>query len=279
MSIFLETNHLFLRNPRGGVEDVANMRTHGFGAIFCNIKDYPVSDWQLIRDRAASFGVVCGPWLRTTYASGFEPALLELLISTAEAWGTPFIVNSESELKDSGNDLTDYIAEQCAGREWALSMEPWPFANVDWTPIEVPVLPQIFGPQWGADAAEARAEWQRCGVSCVVHTFGTYSGWTPELYDLLSPYGLYTADDCGNDFARWGSRGTTMPCVSIPAEEAMQQIGSQHGITGMADVFRQQWPDKTGKPDPDDPSTWKAIDKWERTMLILAQDHDKEATT
>ena len=58
----------------------------------------------------------------------------------------------------------------------------------------------------------------------------------------------------------------------------MEKIGSQHGISAIANVMRKQWPDYTGKPDPNDHTTWKAIDKWERTMLILAKDHDEQVT-
>ena len=178
MSVFLETNHLFLRNPRGGVEDVQNMKANGFGAIFCNVGDHEPAEWSVVRDRARAANVVCGPWLRTSDESNeFVPNKLLRLIEIADDWDAPYIVNSESELKGSGSDLTEYINRLCSQDEWALSMEPWPFANVDWTPVDAPVLPQCFGPEWGAKVAEVRSEWRRVGIRCVVPTYASYSGW------------------------------------------------------------------------------------------------------
>lgn len=282
-SVFTNTNHLFLRAPDGGVEDVANMKASGFGAIFCNIGDYPLERWDFIRSRAVSAGVVCGPWLRIAEdgTGAFDPERLGFLIDVADEWGSPLIVNGEAELKGSGDEITTFIADEVKGRDAALSMEPWPFANVDWRPVgHLPILPQIFGDQWGDDAEAAREEWFRCGVSCVVNTFGTYGGSNPNSYDLLAPYGLYTADDCGNVFAPWSPIGTRDPYApDIPptngGELDMETIGEQHGITGMVDLWRKMWPANTN-PDrnPDDLSTWKAIDKIERTLLILARDHD-----
>lgn len=286
MSVFVDTNHLFLRAPDGGVEDVANMASNGFGAIFCNIGDYPLDRWQLIRDRAVTAGVQCGPWLRTAEGGSgtFDPERLGFLIDVADEWGSPLIVNAESELKGTAGDVTSFIAEECGDRDWALSMEPWPFANVDWTPVgHVPIMPQIFGEQWGRDEEATIAEWFRVGAGCVVSTYGTYGGSTPAMYSRLAPYGLYTADDCGNDFARWRAAGTRDPYApDTPSEpsnggDGMETIGAQHGITAMADVWRKQWPDKT-KPDrdPNNLSTWGAIDKLERTLTILAKEHDAQ---
>jgi hypothetical protein len=280
VSVFLERNHLFLRSPVGGVEDVETMKAAGFTAIFCNIGDHDPSEWTVVRERAQVQGVVCGPWLRTADAANeFDPNRVLQLVHVADLWGSPVICNSESELKATGSDLTSWIAEQFEGRDWALSMEAWPFADVDWSPIRVPVLPQIFPAESGAGSKPTDCKWQWqnvAGIPCVVFTFGTYGEQTPDLYDLLAPYGLYTADDCGNVFEPWRARGSGTPCATAPPEpeEPMEKIGSQHGIAAMADIFRKEWPDKTGKPDPNDPATWKAIDKWERTMTILVEDHD-----
>lgn len=296
-SIFLRTNHLFLRAPDGGVEDVANMGANGFGAIFCNIGDYPLERWDIVRSRARSAGVVCGPWLRTAVGGTgeFDPERLGFLLDVADEWQSPLIVNAESELKGTGSDATSFIAEECGDRDWALSMEPNPFANVDWRPIKVPVLPQCFGPTW-ADAKDMRSRWQAYGVRCVVATFGTYSGWQPDLYDLLSPYGLYTADDCGNQFSRWAPRGTCVPCTDAPPPtngggEVPTKIGDQHGITASMNRLRSldpggtalvreagaEWP-PLSTLDSTPLSKWKAYDKLERTLSILRADHDAATT-
>jgi len=41
--------------------------------------------------------VLCGPWLRTQGEDdAFDPELLAFLIDTADKWGMPFVVNTES---------------------------------------------------------------------------------------------------------------------------------------------------------------------------------------
>lgn len=173
--------------------------------VFVNVRDFPPSDWNLVRQRCAEHGLFCGPWGRTARldANGkqiepaeFDPNVLDMLIKTADAWHTPLIVNSESELKGSGADLTHYIAAETGSRQAAISMERWPFANVDWVPVaHLPVLPQIFDYEFVVQtAAECKAEWHRVGVRCVYLTFGVYGGATPAAYDLKAPYSLYPGD-------------------------------------------------------------------------------------
>jgi hypothetical protein len=266
------------------------MKAAGFSAIFCNVGDFPPPDWEIIRENAAKAAVICGPWLRVAEGGEgeFDAERLSLLLDIADAWEAPYIVNAESELKDSGSELTSYIAQLCGQDDWALSMEPWPFATVDWTPIKKPVLPQIFGPSWGEDCADAVAEWHRCGVRCVVPTFGTYSGWQPILYDLLAPFGLYTADDCGNNFAPWSATGTWDPCEPLPtnggdmADNAIppispnEIIGTEHGITALVDWLQKQpgMPIRTSSYNPQKPGTWPWPERLERALKILVADHD-----
>jgi hypothetical protein len=284
-SIFLETNHLFLRDPQGGSFNIVDMKNAGFGAIFCNIGDHAPSEWTEIRQRAKEANVICGPWLRTADVNNnFSYDKLDYLIDISDDWNTPLIVNSESEIKGSGDTLTNHIAAELRERDAAISMECWPFANVSWWPLgRYPFLPQIFPAE--AEAAKnpeaCRQEWHAYGIECVVFTFGSYHDMMPDDFDLLSPYGVYTADDCGGDFQAWASRGTHNPCLSDtpePPEDLVEKIGTQHGISAMANIFREQWPDKTGKPDPNDHTTWKAIDKWERSQLMLVEAHDARQT-
>jgi hypothetical protein len=219
-SVFLERNHLFLVNPDGGVEDVAAMKAGGFGAIFCNVLDFDPGEWQLVRDRAAQQGVVCGPWARMIDSGfNFDPSKLDMLLGVADDWGQPAIINVEKELDWSASSLTQYIAEAVVGRDVAFSVECWPFASVDWRPLaEYPFLPQIFPQEVDAakDPHACRDAWWAAGVRCVVFTFGTYWDIDPETFERLSPYGLYNADNCGNDFQRWAAKGTTVACQSQP---------------------------------------------------------------
>jgi hypothetical protein len=286
MSIFLTTNHLFLRNPAGGVEDVANMEAAGFGAIFCNIGDYHPDEWALIRERAENANVVCGPWLRTqTVTDNFSTEKLDYLITTADDWDSPFIVNSEVELKGSGDQLTKMIADKVGDRDAAVSMEAWPFFDVDWRPLaNLPVLPQIF-PVESESAKrpdDCKIQWHKFGIRCVVFTFGSYRTQKPSDYKLLTPYGVYAADDCNNDFQSWRSNGLGSPCkplnVTIPPGEIdMADIGTSHGITAFIKWLKKQ----PGVPidhgpdyNPNNPATWPWPERFERTLNMLREDHD-----
>jgi hypothetical protein len=290
-SVFLTTNHLFLRDPHGGVEDVAAMATAGFRSIFCNIGDFDPLEWATIRARAGAAGVACGPWLRTADEQNrFDRARFQRLLDVADMWEQPLIVNAESELQGTGDTVTTYINEQLGSRDAAISMEPWPFDNVQWWPLaNRPMMPQMASSVGNFDEAVLREIWQAYGINCVVLTFGSFGGSTPANYDLLSPYGIYTADDCGGRYGEWSQRGTCVPCLSTTPEDPMGQIGSQHGITAMFNRLRTLdpagslvKPDATGKY-PKDPlaqldgvplDQWKAYDKAERALTILVEDHD-----
>ena len=265
------------------------MKAAGFGAVFCNVGDFPPTDWETVRERAVQSGVVCGPWARTADADGdWDEERLHLLIDVATDWESPYIVNSEAELKGSGDQLTSYIAAACGENDWALSMEPWPFEDVDWTPIKVPALPQVFGPDWGAKILHVRQGWQARNVRCVVCTFGSYNG-VPADYDRLSPYGVYTADDMGTDYELWSALGTCTPCVQQPPTNGggmATKIGSQDGIKAACNRLRDldpsgtllqkaggSWPDISTLPQ-NDVGSWKAYDKLQRTLQILKDDHD-----
>lgn len=64
-----------------------------------------------------------------------------------------------------------------------------------------------------------------------------------------------------------------------PPEDLMEKIGKQHGITGFADWLRAQSdaPPRGPKYDPNNVDTWPWPDKIERTLNILAADHDTQA--
>jgi hypothetical protein len=299
-SVFLERNHLFLRDERGGVEDVASMRAAGFGAIFCNVLDHHPSDWATIRARAGAAGVVCGPWLRCATADNkFDPDRFRGLLEIADSWESPLIVNAESELKGSGAELTTYIDAQLGERDAALSMETWPFDDVEWWPLaERPVLPQLFKAIVGYEEQATREIWHAYGIKCLVLTFGAYGGSTPSDYDRAAPFGVYSADDCHGDYGAWSALGTIDPC-SPKEDEEMEMIGPDHGITATFNRLREldpvgtlltkdakgKWlplstlsePEREGGPVP--VKDWKAYDKGERALTILVEDHDQELAT
>jgi hypothetical protein len=296
MSVFLERNHLFLRHPRGGNESVADMAAAGFGAIFCNVLDHQPSDWATHRARAGAAGVVCGPWARcATRDNRFDFDQFHKLMRVADQWESPLIVNVESELKGTGAEITTYIDAQLGQRDAAISMETWPFDNVEWWPLaNRPMLPQLFKADVSYEEQPTRDIWHAYGIKCVVLTFGAYGGSISADYDLRSPYGVYTADDCQGAYSMWSPHGTVDPCVKEPEkpEDEMQKIGPDHGITATFNRLRDLDPagtlltkDEKGKWLPLSAlegtplKQWKAFDKGERALTILVEDHDKEAAT
>jgi hypothetical protein len=206
-SIFTTQAGLFLRNPHGGIENIAAMRTAGFQWVAANIGDHTPSEWDTVRERAKLAAVTCLPWARTATSSNtFDPTVIDRLTACADQWGTPLIINSESEIKGSGYTATKLIASKVGNRDAAISMEAWPFANVHWTPVaHLPVLPQIFPAVANIDPTDAKAEWHAYGIKCVVFTYGAFTGMTPNSYDLKHPYSVYTADDMNGNYAAWSA--------------------------------------------------------------------------
>lgn len=294
-SVFTQRNHLFGRNPRGGITDFELMAEAGFGILLANVGDFDPSEWQEHRDGCARVGMLCCPWLRTADANGvWDDGKLIRLIDIADDWCTPLVVNSESELDQSGATLTSLIAERVGDRDAALSSLAWPMNSVDWTPVaNLPALPQLFTAEGGSAVQDPDGciwQWHERGVCCVVPTLGSYGGQGPDTIPNLrcSPFGVYTADDMGQDYASWCAYGTHEPCWD--GGEDVTIIGTQHGITAAVNRMRTLDPKGTllvqgtdGKWPPlnaieDVPiDKWKAYDKLERTLSILREDHDAAA--
>lgn len=307
MSVFKTKCFLMLRHPNGGVEDLARMKAAGFDGVFCNIGDHPPSAWEkVVRPRALDQGMFCGPWLRTQGAGGgFDSGRLVTLVMTADHWDSPLIVNSESELKGSGTTWTTLIRDMCAGYDAALSMEPWPFANVEWWPLrEMPVLPQIFPAESPVsnNPEACAAEWHAYGISCVYFTYGSFGGMKPGDFDLTAPYSVYTGDDMGGNYAAWSPRAFGYEgCVESNGGN-VTPIGEQDGVQaqynwflafGAWQVAFAAWAngDRGAPPpippkipsrgpgyNPDDINTWPWPDKFLRRETILREDHDAGAS-
>ena len=274
------TCFLMLRDPRGGVEDLAAMSGAGFTAVYCNIGDHAAEDWNTIRDRANSEKMTCGPWLRTEQNGEFSVAKLDELLATAKSWGSPAIVNSEKEIDDSWNAWTRFIRDkvESEGVEVAFSTEPWPYARVDWTPlVNIPVLPQLFTDSDLTDVDDVLGAWWDAGITCVYPTFGSFGGRRPSDYNLQAPYSLYSADDCAQDYAAWSptSRGY-VGCRDNEQEDIMGTlIGYQDGIKATYNRLVKLDPGGSNPSrDPNNLDTWGPYDKLQRTLQILKDDHD-----
>ena len=198
-----DTCFLFLDNPNGGVEDFTYLKEKcpWVKGIFCNVHAFEPEQWEaIVRPRALSHGLFCGPWGRTAKGDPNNPEfsfeIVDKIIATADKWQSPGIINSEREMK-ARQDALDYIVRKVGKRDCALSVEPIPFANVDWSVAEnIPVLPQMFPADWGQNppSTTIREMWWSHGIKCVYMTYGVYGGMTPDLFSLQAPYSLFTGD-------------------------------------------------------------------------------------
>lgn len=211
----------FLRQHDAGVENIADMKAAGFSGVFCNIGDpaSPPEAWSVIRQRCANEGMFCGPWARTGLDS-FEIERLNLIIQTADAWHSPLIVNSESEIKASGSVFTSLIRRAIGDRDGAISTLDRPMASVQWTEVaDIPILPQLFPDGGRFHISEVKQEWHDYGVQCVFPTYASYGGRKPSDYILKAPYSIYTADDCGLNYDAWKPTSSGyIGCVQIEPE-------------------------------------------------------------
>lgn len=195
-----DKSFLFLDNPNGGIEDIQYLKEKcpWIKGVFCNVRDYPVEAWeQVVRPRTLSLGLFCGPWGRVgTGQDGFTPVVVDKIIATMDKWQAPGIVNAEKEL-DGHQEALNYIVVKIGNRNCALSVEPIPFANIDWSIAKnIPILPQIFPIEQSVayNPIDIRNLWWSRGVKCVYMTYGTYGGMQPETFDLKAPFSLFTGD-------------------------------------------------------------------------------------
>ena len=147
---------------------------------------------------------------------------------------------------------------------------------------EVPRLPQRFPAEQAIkdDDNEIRRRWWEAGFKCVVITYGSYHGMQPIDFPRIDPYGVYTGNDTGGDFAAWGSAGENCHPCKDSEEPPVQRIGSQDGIEATYNRLKAMDPEGCNPAfNPKQPAalpidSLKAYDKWFRTMKILVQDHD-----
>lgn len=204
----LRTNGLWLRNPRGGVEDVAEMRAAGFTWIALNVGDFALAEWTTVIERADAVGVGCIPWRRVRTQADVAALARDGTALDARALG----VNLEKEA-----DLGTLKPADCAAvlhslwsREVITITEPWLYNAVDWRALAAlgPACLEIF-PLEAESARDPKgcvAHAHEMGFRDVFPCYGTYAGATPAMYDLRQPHSLYTGDDVGaGNFKTWAA--------------------------------------------------------------------------
>jgi len=222
MTVF-NSNFLFLDNPHGGVENLADMKAAGFEGVFCNVHSSSVEEWEaVVRPRARVLSMFCGPWARMgPDGINFNISMLDRLITIADRWEAPLVVNAEAELKNSAARLTAIIAAKLGNRDAAIIMEPWLFnpPSVDWNPVaHIPMLLEIFpveqplvfppGSNIMKLATACKVHAHDMGIKCVYFTFGTYGRQEPSDYKLQAPYSLYLGDTMASNYSPWSPTST-----------------------------------------------------------------------
>lgn len=212
MSIFTEPG-LYLRNPRGGVEDLDAMKAAGFKSVAINVRDYELEEWSIVINRASEQQVTCLPW-------GYCASDAEVAALCARARRFPsraVIVNAEAEFIDlSGRVTPEAIAKETAGLDACLSTLPWTGGR-DLSKIpDVHVHLQLF-PQENETSKkprDCRAHAFAAGARHVTFMLGMH-GLEPDAFPpRQDPYWVYTRDDIGAALKKWSPQ--TIGSLSIP---------------------------------------------------------------
>ena len=211
MSIFDQPG-LYLRNPQGGVEDVASMKAGGFGWIAINVGDTRRAEWSLVEERAKASGVTVLPWRRCNT----DAHVNELCDLARREYSGRVIVNAEKEL-DTGTVSAAGIVTATEDMDAALSTEPMIFGNLAGSPLLAKLIVQLqLFPQENDTSKkprDCRAHAFAMGAKVVHFMLGVHNPDPPKppldpksLPARQAPYSVYTADDCGNVFAPWSPR-------------------------------------------------------------------------
>jgi hypothetical protein len=223
---------LYLRNPAGGVEDIAAMKNAGFHWISINVGDHAEAEWDLIVSRARSLGVAVFPWQQCLNNEQVD----SLCQMARERYNNCVIVNVEKPL-----DLGYVNIEVVRGCTWnmdaCISTEPWLFARqstdpffVDWTRVRHHYIEMQLFPQENdvsKDPRNCRAHAYSLGVLKTKFQFGIHDLLPPSFPPRPPRYSVYTADDCGQNYGRWSPQ-TVMP-LSIPYTGPLYGPGTSFG--------------------------------------------------
>jgi hypothetical protein len=238
-----DTCFLFLDNPNGGVEDIQwlSKSCPWIKGVYVNVRDYDFRQWEkIVRPRCLSYGLYCGPWARTTVGpnqDGFDPNVVDQVISIADYWQSPGLINSEREL-DNNQEALNYIVAKIGTRtNIEMSVLPTPFHSVNWRVASHIVMhPQIFHSEQAVDydSKDVRQIWWDHGVNCVYITYGTYGGDTPASYPLQAPYSLFPGDKIMANYTvpLWAPTSTGWVACKPITGGSMQLTPQQFPYTG-----------------------------------------------
>lgn len=201
MSSIFDKPGFYLRHPAGGVEDVAAMKAAGFEWVALNIGDHNEDEWALIVQRAQAAGVAALPWRQC-----FNDEQVISLCQAAKArYNSKVIVNAEKPL-DLGQVSIETIRDSTAGMDACISTEPWLFDSIAWSRINHHIIELQLFPQENnvsKDPRNCRAHAFSIGALKVKFQYGIHELLPESFPPRKSVYSVYTADDAGQNYARW----------------------------------------------------------------------------
>ncbi|MDH4159253.1 MAG: hypothetical protein OEV62_03275 [Actinomycetota bacterium] len=195
---------LFLRNPRGGIEDIAAMQAAGYHRIAVNTGDHTTAEWAVVTYEAYRRSVLVMPWARCR-----TPNDVRRLRGAAATFGANnLIVNIEAEAVTT---LPPFLIHQeLVGwtGDVGLSTEAWLQNGAGWEVLAERgccVMPQFFPveSQAAKDPAGCLEHARSFGFTRVAPTYQAFGGLRPADFNTSIPHSWYCADDMNGNYDRW----------------------------------------------------------------------------
>lgn len=232
---------VYARNPQGGVEHVQDLLDAGFRWYAFNIGDHVLAEWQTVIGRCRALGMTVFPW-RYVHTDGEVRALCELARGQFDG---RVIVNAEKPL-DLGQVTAEVIRDATEGMDAAVSVEPMPFGNVDWTILAERVIQLQLFPQENSTSKDPRAcrlAYLAAGCTRADFMLGMHE-LSPESFPARQyGYSVYTVDDMGPACAAWGPQE-----IAPLALDTFPKVAPGYGPSSPG-----------GKPQSQPSAMWKAL--------------------
>lgn len=210
------------------------MKSAGFAGVSCNVRDFAPVEWEkIILPRARQNSMACWPWGRTAKNGEreYDPSVVDLILSTADKWGQPAILNCETEINGTGDVATKDMAQRVGTRSAALCVLPTPFHSVDWSPVKhLPIIIQIspYENDESTRIEDCIYLWRARGFTCVILMFSSAFGQKPIQYNKQAPYHIYTGDDCGQNYKAWSPTSSGfVVCKTAPIPQEKPMLTSE----------------------------------------------------
>lgn len=226
---------VYLRNPHGGVEDIAAQYAAGHRTFLLTMQDYDwkFDAWQTVISRIDPFpDAVWLPWafLNTDADCWVLRGLAQhaYLKQTAKLRRPAACWNAEKPLdpvQTGGAKIhLDNLIASAAGCDVLLSTEPWAFEGVPWgtVPAHWIIDVQVFPAENSVSATGARdcrARFYTLGAPCRVHFQHGIHDTSPAAlpYPETGRFSIYAVDDMDGNYARWQADPLTpLPTYVFP---------------------------------------------------------------